>query len=169
VAWIVVLAVFIALAGLIAWAVHVSLTPASGQAELERTCFLSLREDPPPLVRQPVRGTPLTEEQRHGFAHTWRSVYNGFEADPASAIIYADVLVSALLRHHEAFAAAAGRRSDPSDARLKGEYQTARAAARRKAERAPSRDDLRKAIAMYATLFEKLISDASRRTERAEP
>lgn len=39
----------------------------------------------------------LGEEERAGYLRAWRSVCDRFEEDPAAAVLYADVLVSALV------------------------------------------------------------------------
>jgi len=102
------------------------------------------------LPRSRFRSRPLSEQDRRGFLDAWGSVRDHFEADPNAAVVYADVLVSALLQQRETpESAAQGRRWD--------QYRIAHEIATRQAQRPMSREDMARALGLYAVLFHELL------------
>jgi hypothetical protein len=100
--------------------------------------------------RSRVRFRPLSEQDRRGFLDAWGSVRDHFEADPTAAVVYADVLVSALMQQRETLEGAAqGRRRD--------QYRIAHEIATRQAQRPMSREDMARALGLYAVLFHELL------------
>jgi hypothetical protein len=102
--------------------------------------------------RPRVRPRPLSEEDRRGFIAAWGSVRDHFEDDPNTAVVYADVLVAALMRQRGM--------TDDSSGRLQDQYRLAHEIATHQAPRPLVRDDLGRALGLYAVLFHELLPSA---------
>jgi hypothetical protein len=88
----------------------------------------------------------LGQEEQRGFCNAWRAVNARFEGDPVAALIYADVLVSALLQ----------RSGNLPAVQLRDQYRKAHELAARTTQRPVFLDDMRRAIEIYTDLFSRL-------------
>jgi hypothetical protein len=96
------------------------------------------------------------EEERRGFVSAWQIIRRRFETDPSVALIYADVVVSALMRRLDSFSIAPDApRHDPA-AQISDQYNIAHAVAVHTSGEFISRGQQRLALAIYAALFDCL-------------
>jgi len=108
-------------------------------------------DEAPPRRR---RLRPRSEEDRRGFTEVWSAVRDHFEEDPGVAVVYADVLVSALLEQK-------GVADGVAEARLRDQYRLAHEIATHQGQRPVVREDLGRALRIYAVLFHELLPAAS--------
>ena len=102
----------------------------------------------------------LTEEDRRGFLRVWHSVYERFENDPRAAVLYADLLMSDLIQDEAENPP--GEEHEPEillDGHLRDKYHTAHAIAIHNKLGPTKTEDLRRAMALYAAVFQKLLHD----------
>jgi hypothetical protein len=155
--WVLILTVIVIVVGIaVDWRRRPS-PPMSLGAAREET---DLRE--PPRIerysRPPSRWTGpthLTEEDSQGFLQVWGSVQERFEDDPKAAVVYADLLISGLLQIAGCQTHAEGR----SEILLHEKFSAAHTIAFESTQRGVAPDALRRAMSLYAAVFDELFRE----------
>lgn len=154
-AWIVGLAVLVALAALAGWIIRTFWIRTSAGGPVDYGNYFQSAIHLSASVRRGRERFPLGEEQRMGFLRVWRGVYEGFDRDPAVAVLYADVLVSALMRVHEQCAGGPG-----VDSVTRERHRIAHDRATHHVEGPLTRAELRETLEVYAALFDRLLGSS---------
>lgn len=101
----------------------------------------------------------LSPEDMRGFLRVWRSVREHFPDDPKTAVLYADLLMSDVIGYP------AWRNESGADMCLDGELKDKYRAAHKIAVRSRSgemtREELARAISLYAAILNGLLGDAA--------
>jgi hypothetical protein len=93
------------------------------------------------------------EEERRGFVSVWHMIQKRFEVDPSVALIYADVIISALIRRLESQSHAPNAHQPYPDARIREQYRLAHEVTMHTTQQPVSRGQLRVAFDTYTSLF----------------
>jgi hypothetical protein len=101
----------------------------------------------------------LTEQDRNGFLQAWHSVQDHFDADPKAAVIYADLLVSDLIRETGRPGAPDESESDFVPSKLKEKYLAAHAIAVQNKLGVLRPGELRRAMSLYAVVFDEILGN----------
>lgn len=108
-------------------------------------------------------GIDLSEDDRYGFLRVWYSVLEQSERDPQAAVRYADFLMSDLMDECGSAECNGVKRSwnDPigeiRDSDIQEEIQTAHEIAVHSKQGRVNAIDARRAMRLYAELFDKLV------------
>ena len=125
---------------------HIAVT---GDATGSPSNPLFLGEGAEPAHKADFHTRRLTEEEWAGFVGVWRSVRARFDQDPRVAIVYADLLISDLVANNSESGQRAG------DCNFK--YRTAHELMKSERTGVVNTEELRRAMSLYATLFEELV------------
>jgi hypothetical protein len=96
----------------------------------------------------------LSEQDRQVCEQVWRSVCQRFASDPKLAIVYADLLISDVMGSRLPGGAASARL-------IETQFEAAHAIAEHNRRGEAAAEELKRAMALYAALFDELVGHAS--------
>jgi hypothetical protein len=103
----------------------------------------------------------LNPEDRTGFLRAWHSVRRQFENDPNTALLYADLLISGLLRDPAGSLSPRRRAETLLEGQLKDKYLAAHDITLHNTPGPMKPNELKRAMGLYEVLFDELMNESN--------